>query len=419
MEKVQPQGPIRDSSQLGVPKQLILGLQHTFTMFGATVLVPILTGLDISVALFMSGICTLICHLITKHKVPVYLGSSFAFIPPILASADYAFKNLGATNGLAYAQGGIVVAGIVYLIISAAIYAFGVERVTRIFPTVITGPMILVIGINLAPTAINMASGNWFLAIVGFVVVVIVSIYGRGFIKIIPVIIGLIVGYIVAVITNQVDFTPIREAAWFGIPNFTIAKFDLNCIMMVAPVALVTIIEHIGDIIAIGGTVEDDFLKEPGLHRTMFADGFCTSLSALVGGPANTTYSENTGVLALTKVWDPKVMKIAAVFAMCLGGVPKLAAIVASIPTPLVGGISIVLFGMIGGTGLRSIVDAKVDYTKSKNLIVTAAILILALGGAAIPITPTFSLSGMALAALVGIVLNLVLVDKDDKVKAE
>ncbi len=417
MEKVQHQEPIRDASKLSISKQGILGLQHTFTMFGATVLVPILTGLDISVALFMSGICTLICHLITKYKVPVYLGSSFAFIPPTLAAAAYATANLGASNGLAYAQGGMVVAGLLYLIVSILIFVFGVDKVVKFFPPVVTGPMILVIGINLAPTAISMASGNWMLAIIGFIVVIAVSIYAKGFLQIVPVIIGLIVGYIFAIFTGNVDFTPVKEAAIFGIPKFTVAKFDFNIIMMVAPVAIATIIEHIGDIVAIGSTVEKDFLEEPGLHRTMFADGFCTSLSAMFGGPANTTYSENTGVLALTKVWDPKIMRIAAVFAICLGGIPKLAAIIQTIPTALVGGISIILFGMIAGTGIRSIVENKIDYTQSKNLIITAAILVLALGGASIPITKDFSLSGMALAAIVGIILNLVLKSPEEKAK--
>lgn len=420
MEKAQRQGPIRDASILSIPKQGILGLQHTFTMFGATVLVPILTGLDISVALFMSGICTLICHMITKYKVPVYLGSSFAFITPILTAAAYATSNLGASDGLAYAQGGIVVAGLLYLIVSALIFIFGVDKIVKFFPPVVTGPMIIVIGINLAPTAVDMASGNWLLAIVGFAVVVAVSIYTRGFLQIVPVIIGLIVGYIFAIFTGNVDFTPIKEASLFGIPKFTVAKFDLNCIMMVAPVAIATIIEHIGDIVAIGSTVEEDFLEEPGLHRTMFADGFCTSLSAMFGGPANTTYSENTGVLALTKVWDPKIMRIAAVFAILLGGIPKLSAIIQTIPVPLVGGISIILFGMIAGTGIRSIVENKIDYTQSKNLIITASILVLALGGASIPIGDNFTLSGMALAAIVGIILNIVLKAPEGKTsKAE
>lgn len=412
MENVKQVEPVRNSlEQLGVGKTILLGLQHTFTMFGATVLVPILTGLDISVALFMSGVCTLIGHFIMKNRVPVYLGSSFAFIAPIGAAAAMAASK-GLTNELAYATGGIVVAGLIYVVIAALIYFFGVEKVISFFPPVVCGPIIMVIGLKLAPTAIDMASGNWFLAIVAFVVVVGVNIFAKGFLQIVPVICGLIVGYIVAALTGNIDFSAVSEAAWIGLPNFTLAKFDFEIIMVVAPVAIATVIEHIGDVIAIGATVEDDFTKDPGLHRTMIADGLMTSLSALFGGPANTTYSENTGVLALTRVWDPLVMKIAAVFAILLGGIPKLAAIVDTIPDPVVGGISIVLFGMIAAVGARTLVENKVDFVKSRNLIIAAVILVLGLGGAVLPINIgpiNFSMEGMALAAIVGIILNKVL----------
>ncbi len=408
------QEPIRDAKELSVGKRYILGLQHTFTMFGATVLVPIITGLDVSVALFMAGVCTLLCHFITKKKVPVFLGSSFAFIAPILAVVEMVSKNGGA-DGLAYARGGLVIAGLIYLIVAGLIYIFGVDKIVSFFPPIVTGPIILVIGLKLAPTAIDMASGNWFLAIVAFLVVVGVSIFAKGFFQVIPVIIGLVVGYVVAVLTGNVDFKPIIEASWIGVPNFQMAKFDFQSIMIVAPIAIATIVEHIGDIIAIGATVEDDFLEEPGLYRTMFADGLCTSISAMFGGPANTTYSENTGVLALTRVWDPLIMRIAAVFAIILGGVPKLAAIISTIPTPVVGGISIILFGMIASVGARTLVENQVDFGKSRNLIIAAVILVLGLGGAALPIkigALDFAMEGMALAAIVGIILNKILPDQ-------
>ena len=392
--------PIRDArKQLSVGKTILLGLQHTFTMFGSTVLVPLLTGTSVSVALTMAGICTLLFHFITKFKMPVFLGSSFAFIGPTLAAAAAAG---GGPEGLAYACGGIVAAGIIYAIVAFLIYQYGVEKVVSFFPPIITGPIIMVIGLTLAPTATSMAAENWFLAIVAFLVVVAVNIYARGFLQIVPVLCGLVVGYIVAVITGNVDFTPIAEAAWFGLPDFQLAKFDIKIIAMVAPVAVATIVEHIGDVIAIGATVEDDFLEEPGLHRTMLGDGIGTALSAMVGGPANTTYSENTGVLALTRVWDPLVMRIAAIFAIILGGVPKIAALVSTIPGSVIGGMSIVLFGMIAAVGVRTLVENQVDFKQPRNLLIAATILVLGLGGEVVP-------GGMALAAVIGIIMNKIL----------
>lgn len=404
-------GAIRDASQISMSKRILLGMQHTFTMFGATVLVPIITGLDISVALFMAGVCTLLFHFITKKKVPVFLGSSFAFIAPIAAVVEMVGARGGA-DGLAYARGGIVVAGMVYVVVAGLIYVFGVKKVVEFFPPIVTGPIILVIGLKLAPTAIGMASGNWMLAIVSFLTVVAVSIYAKGFLKVVPVIIGLIVGYIVAVITGNVDFAPVAAAGWIGLPPFEMAKFDFQSIMIVAPVAIATIVEHIGDVIAIGATVEKDFLEEPGLHRTMLGDGLLTAISAMFGGPANTTYSENTGVLALTKVWDPLIMRIAAVFAIVLAVVPKLSSIISTIPTSVVGGISIVLFGMIASIGARTLVEEQVDFKLSKNLIIAAVIMVLGLGGAVLPVNlgfVDFSIEGMALAAIVGIILNKIL----------
>lgn len=403
--------PIRDASKISMSKRLVLGLQHTFTMFGATVLVPIITGLDISVALFMAGVCTLIFHWITKKKVPVFLGSSFAFIAPIAAVVEMVSKN-GGTDALAYARGGIVVAGLIYLVIAGLIYIFGVKKIVDFFPPVVTGPIILVIGLKLAPVAISMSSTNWFLAIVAFITVVVVSVFAKGFLQVVPVIIGLVVGYLVALVTGNVDFTSVASAGWIGLPPFQMAKFDFQSIMIIAPVAIATIVEHIGDVIAIGATVDNDFLEEPGLYRTMFGDGLMTSFSAMFGGPANTTYSENTGVLALTRVWDPLIMRIAALFAIILGIVPKLSSIIGTIPESVVGGISIILFGMIASIGARTLVEEKVDFQRPRNLIVAAIILVLGLGGAILPINlgfVNFTMEGMALAAIVGIILNKIL----------
>lgn len=395
---------IQDVTQLSKGKFLTLGLQHTFTMFGATVLVPIITGLNISASLFLAGVGTIIFHLITKGQVPAFLGSSFAFIAPILA--------VGETHGLEYARGGIVIAGLVYLVLAALIQIFGTEKVVKFFPPVVTGPIIVVIGLKLAPVAIDMASTDWLLAIIAFCIVTVVSVFARGFLQIIPVIIGLITTYLIAVVLGKVDFTPVQEAGWVGMPGFSLAKFNLEAILVVAPIALATMVEHIGDVIAIGATVKKDFLKSPGLVRTLAGDGIATSVSALFGGPANTTYSENTGVLALTKAWDPKIMQLAAVFAMILGVVPKLGSLISTIPSAVIGGISVVLFGMIASIGARTLVENQVDFTKSRNLIIAAVILVLGLGGAVFPINIgafALSLEGMALAAIVGIFLNVVL----------
>ncbi len=406
MEQQKNTNAITDVSALGMPKMITLGVQHAFTMFGATVLVPIITGLDISVSLFLAGVGTLLFHLITKGKVPAFLGSSFAFIAPMLAVAG--------THGLAYARGGIVVAGFIYLILAGLMKVFGTEKVIRYFPPVVTGPIIIVIGLKLAPVAIDMASGDWLLAFVAFAIVTAVSVYAKGFLKVIPVILGLIGAYIVAMLLGRVDFSPIAAAPVFGIPAFEFAKFNVDAVLTVAPIALATMVEHVGDVIAIGATVDKDFLEEPGLSRTLTGDGIATALSAFLGGPANTTYSENTGVLALTKAWDPKIMRIAAVFAIILGLIPKLGSVISTIPTAIIGGISIILFGMIASIGARTLVENSVDFNKSRNLIITAVIVVLGLGGATLPITigaMAVNIEGMALAAIAGIVLNIILPD--------
>ena len=404
METQKNLNAITDVKELGVPKMMTLGLQHAFTMFGATVLVPIITGLDISVSLLLAGVGTLIFHLITKGKVPAFLGSSFAFIAPMLAVA--------ATHGLAYARGGIVVAGFIYLILAGLMKIFGTDRVIKFFPPVVTGPIIIVIGLKLAPVAIDMASANWLLALIAFALVTIVSVFAKGFLKVIPVIIGLIGTYIIAIIMGEVDFTAVKDAELIGIPAFEFAKFNLSAILTVAPIALATMVEHVGDVIAIGATVDKDFLEDPGLPRTLMGDGIATAVSAFFGGPANTTYSENTGVLALTRAWDPLIMRIAAVFAIILGLIPKLGGLISTIPVSIIGGISIILFGMIASIGARTLVENKVDFNKSRNLIITATIVVLGLGGATLPINigdMSVSIEGMALAAIAGIFLNIVL----------
>lgn len=422
--KVVNNTPRVDTSKLSMLKKLILGLQHTFTMFGATVLVPLITGFDISTSLFMAGIGTLIFHIITRFRVPAFLGSSFSFIAPVTAVAmlitnttDMAAAQASSefSNGLAYAQGGLVVAGLIYALMAFIITVFGHERVIGFFPPVVTGSIIMVIGLKLAPTAIDMASGNWTLAIITFLIVASVNVYGKGFSKVLPVLIGLVSGYIISILMGVTEFSAVvntltsNEVSVIGLPKFRLAKFSIETIMMVAPVALCTVIEHIGDVLAIGSTVGEDFIKSPGLNRTMLGDGIATSLSAMFGGPANTTYSENTGVLALTGVHDPAIVRIAAVFAIILGVTPRLGALVRTIPTPVIGGISIILFGMIASIGAKSLVENKVDFGDTRNLIVAASIFVLGLGGASLPVSllgVTFKMEGMALAAIVGIILN-------------
>jgi len=413
---------------VGPGKTVVLGLQHTFTMFGATILVPIILsafGMNISVALFMAGACTLLFHLVTRGGVPLFLGSSFAFIAPIiLASTMYGFES---------ALGGIVAAGGIYILMAILVYFVGPTKIIGWFPPIVTGSIIIVIGLVLAPVAIDMASTggsgeinstSWLLAAMSFLIVVFVSIFMKGFLKVLPVLIGIVISYLIAVILTLtgatpglIDFTPVANAAWFGLPEFTIAQFDIRAIMIIAPVAICTMVEHIGDIMAINSICNRDFLKKPGLHRTLLGDGLASCLSAMFGGPANTTYSENTGVLALTRQFNPTIMRIAAVFAILLGFIPKLAAVISTIPTAIIGGISIILFGMIASVGARLLVDNKVNFHKSRNLIIAAVILVLGIGNAVIPFkigTVDIEIFGMALAAIVGIALNKLLPGADD-----
>ncbi|MGE5485995.1 MAG: uracil-xanthine permease family protein [Ignavibacteriales bacterium] len=394
-------GPIRADDYVPWTQMMILGLQHTFTMFGATVLVPLLTGLDVNVALFTAGIGTLWFHWVTKGRVPIFLGSSFAFIAPVALVVKEV--------GIPAAGGGIVVAGLVYCVLAALIYFLGREFMERILPPVITGPVIMVIGLTLAPVAVGQASKNWLIALIVLATVAFVSLYVKGFMRLLPVISGIVVGYVVSLIAGIVDFKPIAQATVFGIPGFTWPVFDAAAIGLIAPVAIATMVEHVGDVLAVGATVEDDFVKDPGLHRTLIGDGIGTSLAGLFGGPANTTYSENTGVLALTRVWKPAVMRIAAVMAIALSLIPKLGATIRTIPEPVIGGISIVLFGMIASIGVRTVVENRVDFKKSRNLLIASIILVVGIGGAVINIWGNLKFGGMGLAAILGIILNLIL----------
>ncbi len=413
-----------DARQLGIPRMLLLGIQHTFAMFGATVLVPIITGLDVSTTLLMAGLGTLLFHLITKGKVPAFLGSSFAFLGGFAAVAPRLEDGSSNLEMLPYACGGVVAAGLVYVVLSALIAAFGIKRVMRFFPPVVTGPIIISIGLILSPNAVSNASTNWLLAIVALAVIIICNIWGRGMVKIIPIILGIVISYVVALCMSQVDFTAIREAQWIGLPvhRSAMAKFDLNAILMIMPIALATIMEHIGDMAAISATTGKNYIADPGLSRTLLGDGLATSMAGFFGGPANTTYGENTGVLAMTRIYDPRVMRIAACFAILLSFSPKIGAVIETIPTAIIGGVSIILYGMISAVGVRNIVENRVDFTKTRNLVIAAVILVSALGinfafennGISFAAGDyTITLSGLAVAAILGIVLNAIIPGND------
>lgn len=388
------------ATQINAPQRFVLGLQHTVAMFGATVLVPLLTGLHPSVALLSAGLGTLLFHFITGGKVPVFLGSSFAYIAVIQAIAK--------TEGLEYATGGILVAGLVYLVLAGLVYVFGVDRVKSFFPPVVSGPMIMVIGLTLSPVAIDMASNNWLLAIITLLAVMLTAVYAKGFFKLLPVMTGVIVGFVAALAFGAVDWTPVVEAKLFVLPPLMLPKFSLSAISMVAPLALVTMVEHIGDITTNGAVIGKDLIKNPGLHRTLMGDGLATAMAGILGGPANTTYSENTGVLAVTKVYDPGIIRIAAGFAIVMAFLGKLGALLQTTPTAVMGGISIILFGMITSVGIRTVVDAGVDFSNSRNLVIAAVILVLGIGGAVLPIG-SLQLSGLALSALAGVLMNKLL----------
>ena len=419
---------IYDARKLGAPKMAIFGLQHMFAMFGATILVPVLTGLPVSTTLLFAGVGTLLFHLLSKGKVPAFLGSSFAFIAGYAAIAPN-----GEADLLPYACLGVACSGLLYLVLSALFKVFGPKRVMRFFPPVVTGPIVIAIGLILASSAIGNASTNWLVAIVAIAVIVVCNIWGRGMIKIIPILLGVVAAYVVAALVGEVDFTSVVEAPWIGLPvqwDSTVfllfgANFDaglaLTAVITIMPLALATMIEHIGDVSAISSTCNRNYIAEPGLHRTLLGDGLATILASLFGAPANTTYGENTGVLALTRVFDPRVIRIAACFAIVFSFCPKFEAVIGAMPACVIGGVSLVLYGMISAVGIRNLVENHVDFMKSRNVLVTALILVLSLGiaysAAGAIVIPagaiTISLSGLAVGSLVGIVLNMVLPGKD------
>ena len=431
---------IKDARTLGVPKMLLLGLQHMFAMFGATILVPILVnnyfegeGLSIQVTLICAGLGTLFFHLCSKLKVPAFLGSSFAFLGGFATVANLntgIFADMTMGEKLPYACGGIVVAGLLYLVLALVIKLAGVHRVMHYLPPVVTGPIIICIGLSLAPSAISNASTNWLIALIALGTIIVFNIWGKGMFKIIPILMGVVVSYVVAAVLNAIgltnpdgsailDFSNIASASWVGLPPFQLCKFNLTAILVMAPIALATMMEHIGDMSAISATVGENFIADPGLHRTLVGDGLATALSALVGGPANTTYGENTGVLALSKIYDPLVIRIAAVLAIILSFSPKFEAVINTIPTGIIGGISFVLYGMISAIGVRNVVENRVDFTNSRNLIIAAVILVSALGfnsvgGLTFAVAGvSINLSGLAIAAIVGILLNAILPGND------
>ena len=421
------QEAIYDAKKLGMSKVLLLGVQHMFAMFGATVLVPVLTGLSVSTTLLFAGVGTLFFHLTAKGKVPAFLGSSFAFLAGYWAIAPNKEPEL-----LPYACFGVACSGILYFILSALIKIFGSGKVMKFFPPIVTGPIIIAIGLNLSQSAIDNCSADWFIAIVAIAVIIVCNIWGKGMIRIIPILLGVLVSYATAAAMGGVDFTPVKEAAWIGSPihweETVISLFPgadssllITAAITIMPIALATMVEHIGDISAISSTVGKNYMKDPGLHRTLFGDGAATMLASLFGGPANTTYGENTGVLTLTKVYDPMVIRLAAVFAIIFSFCPKVSALISCMPVATMGGVSLVLYGMISAVGVRNIVETHMDFTKNRNVIIAALILVLSiginyssLGAVSFSIgATTISLSGLAVGSLVGIVLNAVLPGKD------
>ncbi len=422
-------GGIYDAKSLGFPRMIVLGFQHLFAMFGATVLVPALTGLSVSATLLFAGLGTLLFHFLTKGKVPAFLGSSFAFIGGYAAIAPNGEKDL-----LPYACLGVAAAGLLYLVLAGLIKAFGQKRVMRFFPPIVTGPIIIAIGLTLSSSAIDNCKQNWLVALVAILIVILCNIFGKGMIKIVPIILGVIASYICALVFGLVDFTPVADAAWFGVPfKFEDTVFEIfkhpdsslviTALVTIMPIALATMVEHIGDISAISSTTERNFIEDPGLHRTLMGDGLATVLASLFGAPANTTYGENTGVLSLTKVYDPAVIRIAAYSAIVVSFSPKFAALIASMPAATIGGVSIVLYGMISAVGVRNVVENQVDFSKSRNIIIAALILGLSIGvsySGAITFavgSVTISLSGLAVGALVGIVMNALLPQDEEDYK--
>ena len=433
MEKEMNQEAVYDAAVLGKGRMFVLGLQHLFAMFGATVLVPAITGLNVSTTLLFAGLGTLLFHWVTGRKVPAFLGSSFAFL-----GAYGLTTAAGQEIPLTYSGFGVAVAGMMYLVLALMFKIFGTKKVMSFFPPIVTGPVIICIGLTLAGTAITSCTSNWLVALVAIAVVVVANIWGKGMIQIVPILLGVVASYLVAMVVDPAAraavAATVAEAKWFGLPviweetALSIFGKDLDVSMLItavitiAPISLATIVEHVGDMCAISSTVGKNYVADPGLHRTLVGDGLATAVSSLFGGPANTTYGENTGVLALSRVYDPKVVRLAAVFAMVLSFCPKFAALIVAMPAATMGGVSLVLYGMISSVGVRNVVENQVDFTKSRNVLIAALIMGLAIGikyydvSGAITFNlgpVAISLSGLAVAAVVGIVLNAVLPGKD------
>lgn len=425
---------IYDARQLGTPKMVVLGFQHMFAMFGATVTVPLLTGLSISTTLLFAGLGTLLFHCLTKFKVPAFLGSSFAFLGGYAAVAPMAKDGTPNIEMLPYACLGVACAGLVYLILAALIKAVGINKIMKLFPPVVTGPIIIAIGLGLAPSAVNNCKNNWWLAVVALVLVIVFNIFGKGMIKIIPILLGIIGAYLTAVVVGNIggvesfaiDFTGVKEAAWIGFPiEWSSTVFGgvhdsgkaISAIIALVPISIATMMEHIGDISAISATVGENFIEDPGLHRTLIGDGIATALAGFIGGPANTTYGENTGVLELSHVYDPAVVRLAALYAIVLSAIPKVAELIGSLPASIIGGISFMLYGMISAIGVRNVVENHVDFKKSRNLIIAAVIMVSGLGfsdGLTFTIGSTsVTLTSLAIAAIAGVILNAILPGND------
>ncbi|MBE7003635.1 MAG: uracil-xanthine permease [Ruminococcaceae bacterium] len=425
MKKELGQEPIYDARELGTPRMLLLGLQHLCAMFGATVVVPIIIsgsyGLPMTVqtTLLMSGLGTLLFHVLTKFKVPAFLGSSFAYLGGfgIIGSLDAGkYATMTPDDKLAYALGGVVVAGLLYLMLALLFKLIGVQKVMRFFPPIVTGPIIILVGLHLAGSAVDNASQNWGIALVSIVIVIAVNIWGRGMVKIIPILLGVVGGCVVAALTGNMSFAAVRDASFVGLQKFTLAKFDLTAILVMAPIAIAAMMEHIGDVSAISSTTGNNFIEDPGLHRTLMGDGLATALAGFFGGPPNTTYGENTGVLVLSKVYDPRVVRLAAYFAIILSFSPKFDALVTSVPAAVIGGVSFILYGMIAAVGVRNVVENRVDLTMSRNLIIAAVIFVSGLGISGVTFTlggADVTITGMAIAALAGVLLNAVLPGND------
>ena len=389
-----------NNKKLGPVQKTIVGVQFLFVAFGATVLVPLLVGMDPSVALFTAGIGTLIFHLVTKGKVPIFLGSSFAFIAPIIKATEL--------YGLPGTLSGLVAVGAVYGIMSALVRFRGVSFIARLFPPVVVGPVIMLIGLSLAGTGVNMAKENWLLAIIALITTIIVSMFGKGLLKLIPIFSGIVVGYIAAAIMGIIDFQPVAEASWFALPAFVRPEFRWEAIIFMIPVAIAPVIEHIGDVYAINEVAGKDFVKDPGLHRTMLGDGLACVAASLIGGPPVTTYSEVTGAVSLTKITDPAVIRIAAIVGILFSVLGKVSAILKTIPSAVLGGIMLLLFGTIASVGINSLVKNKVDLGDTRNLVIASLILTLGIGGAELTIG-SVTIGGIGLAALVGVLLNFIL----------